>query len=153
MPAMRTSVLLLAVILTACATGTDDAAVTTAPPATVANVSTTSTSPIETTTTTAPTTTTTAAPTTTIPAGLIQVAFAGGEAQVTGSTSVAVGEEVTIRVTSDVADQVHLHTYDLFADVGPDAAGEITFTAEIPGIHEVELEETGALLFNLEVGG
>jgi heme/copper-type cytochrome/quinol oxidase subunit 2 len=151
---MRATVIILAGLLAACAAGTDDVAVTTAPPTTVANVSTTSTSPVETTTTTAATTTTTeATTTTTIPAGLIEVTVSGEEVTVDGPVAVPLGEEVTIRVTSDVADQVHVHTYDLFAELEPGTPSEVTFTAEIPGIHEVEMEGSGLLLLNLEVGG
>ena len=97
---------------------------------------------------------TSAAPTTAAPAGTnIDVSFAGG--QVTGSTGrvpVSSGEQVTISVTSDVADEIHLHGYDLSAPVGPDAPGTLTFQATIPGVFEVELEERGTLLFTLQVG-
>ena len=97
---------------------------------------------------------TSAALTTAAPAGTnIDVSYAGG--QVTGSTGripVPSGEQVTISVTSDVADEIHLHGYDLSAPVGPDAPGTLTFQATIPGVFEVELEELGTLLFTLQVG-
>ena len=59
---------------------------------------------------------------------------------------------MTITVTSDVADQVHLHGYDLSAPVGPDTMSALTFQASISGVFEVELEELGTLLFTLQVG-
>lgn len=71
-------------------------AVTAAPPSTTAS------------TAAAPTTTTTAAP------GAIEVTYAGG--QVTGGVrteTVALGATVRLRVTSDVAEEVHVHTYDV----------------------------------------
>ena len=89
-----------------------------------------------------------------IPAGsTIDVSVAGG--QVTGDTgriSVPSGDQVTIKVASDVADEIHLHGYDLSAPVGPGTPGTLTFPATIPGVFEVELEQRGTLLFTLQVG-
>lgn len=147
------AVTILSLLLAACATGADDAAVTTAAPVVDEQVSTTSTSPVETTTTTQPTTTTTEAPTTTIAGVLIRVTVEAGEVTVNGPTSVAQGETVTIRVRSDAADEVHVHTYDLTAEIEPGAVASIEFTADIPGVHEVELEQSGVKLLDLEVGG
>jgi hypothetical protein len=50
------------------------------------------------------------------------------------------GERVRFNVKSDVADEIHVHGYDLMQDVP--AGGEISFDfpAEIEGIFEVELE-------------
>ena len=98
--------------------------------------------------TAAPTSTTTAPPA----ARVIEVAFAGG--RVTGGVrteAVALGETVRLRVTSDVAEEVHVHTYDLVAEVSPGAPVEIEIEATIPGRHEVELEERGRALLTLEV--
>lgn len=152
MDPMRSLLVVTALLLAGCGAGTDDAAVTTAPPVSVADVSTTSTSPIETTTTSVATTTTTAAPPPTAPAGTIEVRIAGSEVTVEGPTSVSVGDTVVIRVVSDVEDEVHVHTYDLVAPVGPDLDAAVEFVADIPGIHEVELEGAGLRLFDLEVG-
>ena len=98
---------------------------------------------------------TSAAPSTTAaPAGTnIAVSYVGG--QVTGDSGrvpVTPGDLVTITVTSDVADEVHLHGYDLSAPVGPDTMSALTFQASISGVFEVELEELGTLLFTLQVG-
>lgn len=148
------SILLLVLSLVACATGEDDAAVTTVVAATDPQQSTTSTSPVETTTTTtAPTTTTTEVTTTTVAGTLIRVRVEAGEVTVNGPTTVAQGEDVTIRVRSDVADEVHVHTYDLLSDVEAGGVTEIAFTADIPGVHEVELEQSALRLLDLEVGG
>ena len=147
------SVLVVMVLMvSACGETTDDSVVTTVP-GTEAPVSTTSTSPVETTTTTVATTTTAAPTTTTTPVGLISVEVESGEVTVTGTPSVALGDEVTILVTSDVADEVHVHTYDVLADVEPGEPVEIRFVADIPGVHEVELEGAGITLLELEVGG
>ena len=64
---------------------------------------------------------------------------------------VDLGDTITIRVRSDVADEVHLHGYDLSQPVAPDAPAELTFTADIPGVFELELEERGMPIAQLEV--
>ena len=65
--------------------------------------------------------------------------------------SVSQGRIVVITVTSDVADEVHLHGYDLSADVAPGAPAVIRFTADVPGRFEVELENSGVQIAELEV--
>lgn len=65
--------------------------------------------------------------------------------------SVSRGRIVVLRVTSDVADHVHLHGYDLMADVGPGRPATIRFTATAPGRFELELEESGVQIGELEV--
>jgi hypothetical protein len=82
----------------------------------------------------------------------IELEFAGGE--VIGGVErvpVAVGTEVTIVVTSDVADELHLHGYDLYADLAPGIPAELTFVAEIPGVFEGELEVLGVPVVEVEV--
>ena len=106
-------------------------------------------------TTTAPTTTE-APPTTTTegaPAPVqVDVVVVGGEPQ--GGIvreSVDLDSAVVLTVTSDVADEVHVHGYDLMADVAPDAPATIRFTADAPGRFEIELEDTGVQIAELEV--
>jgi hypothetical protein len=110
-----------------------------------------------TTTCTAPTTTTgpatTAEPTTTAdPTPVIEVRVVGGKPQ--GGVrreQVQSGETVVLRVVADVADEVHLHGYDKTADVAPGKPAQIRFTADIPGVWEVELEQRKQKLVELEV--
>jgi hypothetical protein len=64
---------------------------------------------------------------------------------------VKLGEAVVLRVTSDTADEVHVHGYDKKADVAAGSTAEISFTADIPGVFEVELEERKLKLLELEV--
>ncbi len=101
------------------------------------------------------TTTTVAGPastTTTTAAGrTVDFAFRGGNVVGDDRVSVRLGEQLTIRVVSDVAEEIHVHTYDRKVDLEPDVPGAITFTADIPGVHEVELEKSGLHLFSLEV--
>ena len=61
------------------------------------------------------------------------------------------GETVTIVVRSDVADEVHLHGYDLHRDVGAGGAASIRFTADIAGSFEAELENRGLQILDLSV--
>ncbi|HVM68836.1 MAG TPA: hypothetical protein VM204_03250 [Gaiellaceae bacterium] len=65
--------------------------------------------------------------------------------------SVRVGREVRLRVTSDVADHVHVHGYDLFAEVAPGQPAELTFVADTAGRFEIELEDRHVLIADLEV--
>jgi hypothetical protein len=64
---------------------------------------------------------------------------------------VSQGQQVRIVVDADVSDEVHVHGYDLHGDVAPGSPAEITFTADAPGVFEVELESEGKLLFELKV--
>jgi FtsP/CotA-like multicopper oxidase with cupredoxin domain len=66
-------------------------------------------------------------------------------------TSVSQGQRVRVVVTSDVADEIHLHGYDLSAEVAPGQPATIEFVAETPGRFEVELEGRGVQLADLEV--
>jgi hypothetical protein len=70
-----------------------------------------------------------------------------GPAQVT----VDLGERVVLVVEADVADEVHVHGYDLLEEVRPGQRARIAFVADAPGVFEVELEEAGLLLTRVEV--
>jgi heme/copper-type cytochrome/quinol oxidase subunit 2 len=61
------------------------------------------------------------------------------------------GERVTLVVTSDVADEIHVHGYDVSADAAPGSPARLSFDAEIPGRFEVELEERGVQIAELTV--
>lgn len=119
----------------------------------------TTSSTIPETTTTFPGTTTTRPVTTTVPATtstsvagtVIEVTVSNSTVDGGGRVSVPLGEEVMIRVTADSSDEVHVHGYDLLAEVSPGAPGEVTFIADIPGIFEVELESSHLRLVTLVV--
>jgi heme/copper-type cytochrome/quinol oxidase subunit 2 len=81
----------------------------------------------------------------------IEVGYAGGTITGGGRKQVTLGSSVTIRVTSDVADEVHVHGYDLMTDVTPGTPATVTFDATIPGVFEVELEKLGQQLLTLQV--
>lgn len=65
--------------------------------------------------------------------------------------SVGLGRQVQLVVHSDVADQVHVHGYDLKADVPAAGVGVLDFVADRSGVFEVELESRGTQLAQLEV--
>lgn len=93
-----------------------------------------------------------AATTTTLPSGqIVEVTFRNGQVDGPSQVEAEVGDTLTLRVTSDVAEEIHVHTFDLSADLEPGVPGEITFVAGIPGRHEVELEDSGKRLFTLVV--
>ncbi|MFN0090596.1 MAG: hypothetical protein ACKVWR_10080 [Acidimicrobiales bacterium] len=94
--------------------------------------------------------TTTAAPTT-VAGNVIAVTVAGGKVEGGGRKQVKKDERVTIRVTSDVADEVHLHGYDQSVEVAAGGVAELEFVADRTGVWEVELEKKRLPLLQLEV--
>ena len=61
------------------------------------------------------------------------------------------GQRLFLVVSADVFDHVHLHGYDVMRDVAPGAPARFRLRATIPGRFEIELEDRGLLLANLEV--
>ncbi|HUR13589.1 MAG TPA: hypothetical protein VM097_03745 [Mycobacteriales bacterium] len=97
----------------------------------------------------------TTAPTSTLPAGvdqLVSVEVRDGEI-VGGARRVRVrtGSVVRLVVTSDVADEIHLHTYDKTVDVEAGGRSVLTFTASIPGVITAELESRHLTLVRFQV--
>ncbi len=83
---------------------------------------------------------------------VIEVTVAGGRISgVDPRVSVGVGEQVVLRVTADVVEEIHVHGYDLYADLAPGTAAQLTFKADLPGSYEVELHRAGRPLFQLRV--
>ena len=125
--------------------GEEDTATTPPPAATTTEVATTTAAPA----------TTDEPPATTAPvetAAVVRVDVVGGQPQ--GGirrASVRRGREVVLRVSSDVADHIHLHGYDLTADVAPGAPAELAFVADVPGRFEVELEDRGVPIADIQV--
>jgi hypothetical protein len=81
----------------------------------------------------------------------IDVAVRGGTVDAPQRPSATQGAEVLIVVRADVADEVHVHGYDLTADVAPGEPARIRFVADIAGVFDVELEDAGTVLFQLEI--
>lgn len=82
---------------------------------------------------------------------VLEVTFRDGAVLGTTRFTVTQGERVRILVRADVTDEVHLHSYDLSADVAPGDPARIDFVANVPGVFECELEGAGDLLFQLEI--
>jgi hypothetical protein len=114
----------------------------------------TTTEPPPATTEEPPVTTEAPPPTTTQDPGTVHINYVivGGKPEGgIARDSVARGRIVVINVTADVTDHVHVHGYDLMADVSPGAPATIRFTADAPGRFEIELEESGVQIAELEV--
>ncbi len=61
------------------------------------------------------------------------------------------GKTFVLVVESELTDHVHVHGYDLMADVAPGAPATIRFDADAAGIFEIELEDRGLEIAELEV--
>ena len=122
-------------------TTTTSVSVVTVPPA-----------PSTTTVTTAPTTTTVPPTTEADPPGVV-IDLKITDGSVEGGVrreAARVGQWVTLRVSGNASDEVHIHGYDLYIEL-VEGQGRLTFEASIPGVFEVELERTHTLVLQLEV--
>jgi hypothetical protein len=82
----------------------------------------------------------------------IEASVSDGELTVDDSRfEVDLGSTLAIIVESDVADHVHVHGYDLFGEIEPGVPVEMVFVADVPGVFEVELEDSGTFLFEIQV--
>jgi len=61
------------------------------------------------------------------------------------------GDRVRFTVTSDVADEVHVHGYDFMKDVPAGGTVRFDFPARIDGSFEVELEQRAEQIASLRV--
>jgi hypothetical protein len=117
--------------------------------------STTAAPPVATTMPAASTTSTATSPTTVMATSTtgqeIDVYFEGGQVVGPEVFSFVVGDAVSIWLLSDADEEVHVHGYDISIPVKADVPLEISLTADVPGIFEVELETSRTLLFELEV--
>ena len=168
---LKTIALLAALLLVVGACGDDsDTASTSTTAAPTTSTTTGGTATTESPTTTSPTTTgstgstavttTTSEPATTTTTTDVETADVSATIEFRDGSVVTaedrieanVGDEVELLVTSDVADEVHVHGYDVFADLVPGEQVAVRFVADIPGIFEVELESSHRLLVELRVG-
>jgi hypothetical protein len=61
------------------------------------------------------------------------------------------GDQVGLKVQSDVADEIHVHGYDLKKNVKAGGSVQFAFKATIEGRFDIELEHAGTQIANLEV--
>lgn len=84
---------------------------------------------------------------------IIDVKVKGGKVSGnTGRVTVPLGTPVVLSVSSDVADEIHVHGYDRMATVPAGTTASVTFTANKPGVFDVELENSKLQLLQLQVG-
>jgi FtsP/CotA-like multicopper oxidase with cupredoxin domain len=76
----------------------------------------------------------------------------GGEA-VGGVEDIEVskGDRVEIDVTADAADEAHLHGYDITKELAPGKTAKFRFKADIEGVFELELHNSGNQLAKITV--
>jgi len=108
----------------------------------------TDTTTTETTTTTTDTTTTTEAEKPTeVKVVVVNGSPQGGIVRQTVNKD----DQVVLVVTSDVADEIHLHGYDKAKDVAAGGTIRLPFKATIPGRFEAELESRGVQIAEITV--
>ena len=108
----------------------------------------TDTTTTETTTTTTDTTTTTAAEKPTeVKVVVVNGSPQGGIVRQTVNKD----DQVVLVVTSDIADEIHLHGYDKAKDVAAGGTVRLPFKATIPGRFEAELESRGVQIAEITV--
>jgi heme/copper-type cytochrome/quinol oxidase subunit 2 len=81
----------------------------------------------------------------------ISVSVPGDKAPTVKHFTIKQGSQVVFVVKSELADEVHLHGYDLSADVAPGEPATIRFKANAPGLFEAELESRSLPIAELEV--
>lgn len=65
--------------------------------------------------------------------------------------SFTAGQQIAFEVDSDVAEEVHVHGYDVIAEVEPGKPAMFSFQADIEGVFEVELEGSALQIAELTV--
>jgi type IV secretory pathway VirB10-like protein len=142
--------------------GGDDGEDAAAPATTTAETTTAETTTAETTTAETATTATEASPPPATPPppapqaapkpAVIRIRIQGGK-PVGGIARATVkkGRRVRLVVRSDVADHVHVHGYELMRDVVPGKPMQLAFRAKVPGGFEIELEDRGLQIAELDV--
>jgi hypothetical protein len=65
--------------------------------------------------------------------------------------SVTAGERVEIDVTTDAADEAHLHGYDIEKPLEPGRTAKFRFKADLEGVFELELHHAGTQLAKITV--
>ena len=81
---------------------------------------------------------------------VIEASYAGGKVTVISSrVETVLGEEVVLRFTSDVVEEVHVHGYDQYVALAPGTTTDVPLTLTLPGSYEVELHLVGRPLYQL----
>jgi hypothetical protein len=82
----------------------------------------------------------------------INLTVSGSTMTPTDTPTAKQGDRVTMTITADKAEEVHLHGYDIHFEV-PSAGGSVThtFTADKTGTFPMEIEQTSTPLGNFVV--
>ena len=67
------------------------------------------------------------------------------------TVELAVGETMTLTVTSDHADELHVHGFDIEKSLTPGTPVSVELTGESPGVYEVETHEPSLRLLKIAV--
>jgi len=76
---------------------------------------------------------------------------ADGDVQTPGRIKIDLGSVVQLHIHSDVSDEIHVHGYDILRPIEPGGEVEINFVANLPGVWETEMEDSGLVLIELVV--
>ncbi|MFI6387934.1 hypothetical protein ACIBHY_00790 [Nonomuraea sp. NPDC050547] len=83
---------------------------------------------------------------------VVPIAIAQGKVSPpSGWVEIRKGQRVAITVTSDVSDEVHVHGYDVEAELLAGKAVTVRFTADVAGVFQVETHENKLVLTQLAV--
>ncbi len=65
---------------------------------------------------------------------------------------VSEGDELRVDITTDTADELHLHGFDVYLDIVPGKANELVVeNADIGGVLELESHSTGVVIAEISV--
>jgi hypothetical protein len=64
---------------------------------------------------------------------------------------VKAGDRAVFVVQADAPEEVHVHGYDISKDVGPGQNARFNFVADLEGVFEIELENSGVQIVELVV--
>ncbi|MBA2348589.1 MAG: hypothetical protein H0V81_09880 [Solirubrobacterales bacterium] len=83
---------------------------------------------------------------------ILTVRFANGEPEGGVRTlRFEKGEEVAFKVVSDVAEEIHVHGFDIYRDVAPGRSATFRFDAEFDGKYEIEMHDAAVQIASLEI--
>ncbi len=89
--------------------------------------------------------------TVTIGSAGVDVVVDGAVVEPGSRVAVETGAAVHLVFSGSVAEELHIHGYDLAIELAPGGVEVLDFVADIPGVFEVELEGAGTLVFELAV--
>jgi len=83
-----------------------------------------------------------------------RIVFANGEVE-GGNAEIELekGETARFTVRSDVADEIHVHGYDVVKQIAAGGIARFSFEADISGVFEIELEGAHVPIGSLKVSG